>query len=352
MPTRQTLRRRIAVSRTGAVDPPGQLDGELAAEGVGMRLWWTTWALLLAVAPASAQEQPAKVTSENGEVTAEEPALTPEPVQGEPSKNESPQAIPTEAATEDSAPPTTTESKPPQAPKKDIPDAAQLARENEILRLKLELAQARLDVEREHAARANRLVQMPSAQDIVANSDDENAVRPAARFYAFNLGLNGLTRNISAGMTLKYLWAVQTAFTADVLLTPLINGLALDDLDSVRFTAEQTAGWRLSMFPFKFMPRNVRKPSGPWPDLIFGGGVWGLLEVDHLAQAFRLGDAGLFAALTVGPFIGVSFQDVNLALAYRPFSIAAFFLDGQWDQRPFAFGNPIIDVSITWTLPL
>lgn len=324
-----------------------------------MKVWWTAWVLSLtcaqgAVAQEAAAQQPAAqpanaeqaapVTSEKGEVASEEKAPM-----------DAPPSAPTAAdanAPEADAPNNTSHDK----AAKPSPDAnsaaAKLARENEILRLKLELAEARLDIEREHAARANKLVQVPSAQDIVARGDEENAERPAARFYALNLGLNGLTRNISAGLTLKYLWAVQTAFTADVLLTPLINGLGLDDLDSVRFTAEQTAGWRMSMFPFKFMPRNVQKPAGPWPDLIFGGGVWGLLEVDHLAQAFRLGDAGLFAAATVGPFIGVSFQDVNLALAYRPFSIAAFYLDGQWDQRPFAFGNPIIDVSITWTLPL
>ena len=215
--------------------------------------------------------------------------------------------------------------------------------EIEILKLKLELAQARLE-----AKPPTPLV--PISGDANLTLDDTE--RLPSRFYNINLNLTALTRNIGLGLSLRYLWAFQTDFGADVLLTPLISGLSLDDIDSIRFTAAETVAWRMSMFPFRFYPRNVQKNASPWPDLLFGAGVWTMLEADHLAQAFRLGDAGLFLAATVGPFISAVFQDVTLSLAYRPFSIAAFYLDGVWDQRPFAFGNPVLDVSVTWNLPL
>ena len=133
----------------------------------------------------------------------------------------------------------------------------------------------------------------------------------------------------------------------------LLMGFGLDDLNAIRFTIGQSVAARIRVDPsFSLEPRFGPRPEpGPYPYVTFGLGVWGLVELDSLAQIVRLGDAGIFLGGSTGMFGSFVFSAIDVTLAYRPLSVTAFYLDGEGDATGVQFGNPIIELSLTYTLP-
>lgn len=183
-------------------------------------------------------------------------------------------------------------------------------------------------------------------------------VQPAA----WTVGFSASTRSLVLGGRFVHPLGFQTAVGTDAFLTPVLTGLTLDDLGSVRLVASETWAVRVQTAPWKLVPRAVgprvldaadagTPAARPWPDLLFGIGVWGVLELDHVFQWFRQGDAGVYAGLSVGPTMAVAFSDVTLTLSYRPLSTSAFYRGGAWDTRRLAVANPVLDVAVVWTLP-
>lgn len=181
--------------------------------------------------------------------------------------------------------------------------------------------------------------------------EEQPGLKPP-KWWGLGVTLAASTKNLGPSFKLRYLWVMESQFGTDYLLTSALNGLSLDDLDAFRFTANTTVGFRLRPWPFSLDWRHAPAPLGPWPDLVFGLGGWSVMELDHVLQFFRQGDAGIFAGASVGGFLTLAFRDVTISLLFRPVGITAYWLHGQIDSTPFTLGNPILDVNLTWTLPL
>ncbi len=173
-----------------------------------------------------------------------------------------------------------------------------------------------------------------------------------AKWWGVGIGLAASTKNLGPSFKLRYLWVMETQVGTDYLLTSALNGLSLDDLDAFRITFNTTAGFRLRPWPFSLDWRHAAAAPGPWPDLIFGLGGWSVLELDHVLQFFRQGDGGVWAGASIGGFLTLAFRDVTVSLLFRPLGITSYYLHGELDSTPFALGNPILDVNLSWTLPL
>ena len=182
--------------------------------------------------------------------------------------------------------------------------------------------------------------------------EDVATYGPQPKFWGITMGLAAATKNIGVGFKLRYLAVLQTDFGTDYLLTSLVNGLSLDDLDAFRVTAAQTVGFKIRPWPFELDWRHSPRREGLIPEIILGGGGWAVAEMDHALQYFRLKDAGYFGGASVGGFATFAFADVSVTFLYRPVGITAYWIDGAADYTPFSLGNPILDVNVTYTLPL
>lgn len=199
---------------------------------------------------------------------------------------------------------------------------------------------------------ATQPASQPASDHPTWTGGEEQPGLEGAKWWGLGIGLAASTKNLGPSFKLRYLWVMQTQVGTDYLLTSALNGLSLDDLDAFRFTFNTTVGFRLRPWPFSLDWRHAAAPPGPWPDLVFGLGGWSVLELDHVLQIFRQGDAGIWAGASIGGFLTLAFRDVTVSLLFRPVGITAYYLHGELDSTPFALGNPILDVNLSWTLPL
>jgi hypothetical protein len=178
------------------------------------------------------------------------------------------------------------------------------------------------------------------------------AGEPSSDWLKLTLALSYELKHFSFGLSFRYLDYLQTHVATDFLLTALLMGLGLDDLNAFRVTLSETAGARVTFSPFEISSRyGPRPPPGPIPHLVVGFGLWGLVELDSLAQVVRLGDAGVFVAASGGLFATLVFSAIDVSFQYRPISSTGYYLDDEWDATELQFGNPVLEVSLTYTFP-
>lgn|GEM_PF-2238747 len=200
------------------------------------------------------------------------------------------------------------------------------------------------------AEKASAKASPDDAAPVVAEDTHRLGLLPD--WFAVQVGLAASTKNIGFGFRLRYAGVAQTNVATDYLTSSFLNGLWVDDVDAFRVNAAQLFGFRMTPWPFEFKWLHDEKTAGPWPDIAMGIGAWTTVEVDHALQFFRMGDAGVFAAASVGAFVTFAFSDVSLSLQYRPFGLTAYWIDGTMDATPFNLQNPILDVNVTYTFPL
>jgi hypothetical protein len=176
--------------------------------------------------------------------------------------------------------------------------------------------------------------------------------KPDADWLKLTLALSYELKHLSLGLSFRYLDYLQTNIASDFLLTALLMGLGLDDLNAFRVSVSETAGLRVAFSPFEISSRYGPRPAaGPYPYLIVGAGLWGIVELDSLAQIVRLGDAGVFLAASGGLFATLAFSAIDVSFEYRPISSSGFYLDDEWDSTRLQFGNPLLELSLTYTFP-
>ena len=194
---------------------------------------------------------------------------------------------------------------------------------------------------------------MLTARLVAAQSPDVMpSPAPAAdpRLVRWTLALESSTKNLTIGAEVPHFGFGQARIGSDFMLTPLLTGLALDDLDGLRITLSETVGARVHFGPFRLSRRDAVRTSTP--GLVVGLGFWSLAEFDSLAQSARVGHSGIYTGVSTGPFVGLEFSDVKLQLSYRPFGRTAYFSEGKWDATPFDLGTPTLDVDLVYTFPM
>lgn len=181
----------------------------------------------------------------------------------------------------------------------------------------------------------------------------DHGLRPTSRPVAWTVGLSSSTKNLSAGVSLCWAGYFHSHLASDFLLSAILNGFDHDDLDSIRFTAAQTVGARISLTPFRLECRCQPAPwtYRRWPDVVVGTGAWGITEADSLSQHFRTGDSGLFLGWSLGVFTSFVFSDVTVSFVFRPFEQTAYHLGGEWDSTDFRFNNPTLEIELAYVLP-
>lgn len=176
--------------------------------------------------------------------------------------------------------------------------------------------------------------------------------KPAADWIKLTLALSYELKHLSLGLSFRYLDYLQTNVASDFLLTALLMGLGLDDLNAFRVSVSETAGFRVAFSPFEISSRYGPRPApGPYPYLVVGAGLWGIVELDSLAQIVRLGDAGVFLAASGGLFATLVFSAIDVSFQYRPISSSGYYLDDEWDSTKLQFGNPLLELGLTYTFP-
>jgi len=184
-----------------------------------------------------------------------------------------------------------------------------------------------------------------------APSEHINQESTYSRNLYWILSLSSSTKNLSLGANWKYSDFFSSSLTTDFLLTSLTNGFALDEVDGVGISFNQIIGIKLDLSQPHVLPMHSARLSKTFPDLTLGGGLWVTTEFDSLGQIFRSDQTGIYFALLTGVFAGCQFDDIYVSFNWRPFRKTAYSLDGRWDQTPFALGNPILEVDLTYTFP-
>lgn len=168
------------------------------------------------------------------------------------------------------------------------------------------------------------------------------------RVVGYTLDLASSSKNLSLGVKFRYQQYLETSLATDAILSSLLSGFALDDIDGLRVTASQTVGAKITWNGLE--PRHGGRPrTGSHPDFVAGVGIWGVGEMDSLAQGARLGDNGVYSGVSVGAFGSFVFSDVTVTLAYRPISQTRYYLAGRWDSTELNVGNPVLDIDLSYT---
>lgn len=204
----------------------------------------------------------------------------------------------------------------------------------------------------------------PAASQVAQDTDaaprpDSAASTPTAsqaaadgRLLYYTVGIGFGLKNLSAGVSARYLDYAQTTLSTDVLLTSLLTGLAHDDLTALRLSGSQLVAARLSLKPPGLAPwHGAKQLAAPYPDIAIGVAGHCVLELDSLTQALRLGSPGVYLGMSLGPFVSFIFESVSVALHFRPLGKTFYFLDGDWETTDFQVRNATLDVVLSYTLP-